>query len=214
MQAVGAPAVRVSTLRGEGQDDVPAEGEAVHDGGAEPRVGERLRPATERLVGGDRDAVLLLPLGQNLEQQFSAPAVQLHVAGFVDAQKINTAVAADGLGQLLVVRGLHQLIDDERRLGLQEWDLASTAVAVDTFGTMPPEAYDGFCRAYGSDIPLWYGYVIMRSVRELRLVTAQWDGELQYSRPAAAIGLTDLVGAEPVSFSLCVVVYRLTGIGN
>src|SRR5690606_29121176 len=48
-------------------DDRAVEGQAVHDGRAEPGVSERLRPAAEGLVGGDGDAVLLLALGQHLE---------------------------------------------------------------------------------------------------------------------------------------------------
>ena len=44
-----------------------------------------------------------LPLGQNLEQQFRAAAVEFHVAKLVQTQEINSAVAGDGLGQLLVV---------------------------------------------------------------------------------------------------------------
>jgi hypothetical protein len=61
---------------GAGFDDVAAEGEPVDDGGAEPGVGEGLAPAGERLVGGDRDRVLLLALGENLEEEFGGTAVE------------------------------------------------------------------------------------------------------------------------------------------
>ncbi|MBP2067610.1 hypothetical protein J2Z30_008677 [Streptomyces iranensis] len=54
----------------------------------------------ERLVGGDGDAVLLLALGQHLEQQLGAVPGQFHVSEFVDAQKIDAAVAGDGLREL------------------------------------------------------------------------------------------------------------------
>jgi hypothetical protein len=40
---------------GAGLDDLSGEGEAVDDGGAEPRVDKGLRPTGERLVTGDRD---------------------------------------------------------------------------------------------------------------------------------------------------------------
>ena len=40
--------------------------------GAEPRVGERLGPAGEGLVAGDRDAVGLLAFREDLEQQLGA----------------------------------------------------------------------------------------------------------------------------------------------
>lgn len=67
---VGQPELRCSGL-----DDVAADGQPVDDGGAEPRVGERFRPAGEALVGGNRDGVLLLPLRQDLDQQFGAELV-------------------------------------------------------------------------------------------------------------------------------------------
>ena len=58
-----------------GLDDGAVEREPVHDRGAEPGVGERFRPAGERLVGGDRDRVVLFPLGEDLEQQFGSSTV-------------------------------------------------------------------------------------------------------------------------------------------
>lgn len=100
---------------GAGLDDVAAEGEAVDDGSAEPRVGEGLCPAREGFVRGDRHAVLFLPLGQNLEEEFGAAAVEFHVAELIDAQKIDAAVAGDGLGQLLLVGGLYELVAQLRR---------------------------------------------------------------------------------------------------
>ncbi len=36
-----------------------------------------------------------LPLGQHLEQQLSAAPVEFHVAEFVDAEKVNAAVAGN-----------------------------------------------------------------------------------------------------------------------
>ncbi|MEU7205475.1 aminoglycoside phosphotransferase family protein [Streptomyces sp. NPDC045470] len=64
------------------------------------------------------------------------------------------------------------LLDFERTsLGLPEWDLTSTAVAADTFGSLSPKSYNGFCRAYGHDVMTWPGYPVLRGVRELRLVT-------------------------------------------
>jgi len=64
-----------SIAAGAGLDDVPAEGEAVDDGGAEPWVGECLRPAAEAVVAGDRDGVLFFAFGQDLEEQLGAAAV-------------------------------------------------------------------------------------------------------------------------------------------
>src|SRR5215471_18199931 len=95
---------------GAGFDDGAVEGEPVDDGGAEAGVGEGLGPAAERLVGGDPDTRLFLPLGQNLEQQFGTALVEFHIAQFVNAQQVDAAVTVDGLGELLVVGGLDQFV--------------------------------------------------------------------------------------------------------
>lgn len=87
---------------GAGFGDGAAEGETIDNGCAD----ERLRPRPERLVGRDRDAGLLLPLGQHLEEQFGPAAVEFHVAQFVDAEQIDSAVAGDRLSQLPIVGGL------------------------------------------------------------------------------------------------------------
>src|SRR5580704_5100519 len=97
---------------GAGFDDVAAEGDAVDDGGAQARVGEGLGPAAEGLVGRDRDAGLFLPFGEDLEEELGAAAVEFHVAELVDAEQVDAAVADDGLGQLLVVGGPGQLVDE------------------------------------------------------------------------------------------------------
>jgi hypothetical protein len=64
-----------------------------------------------RLVGGDRDGRALLAFGENLEQQFCAAAIQLHVPQLVDQDQIDSAVAVDQLGQLLVVGGFDEFVD-------------------------------------------------------------------------------------------------------
>lgn len=78
---------------GAGLEDVAAEGEPVDDGGAESGVGEGLAPAGEGVVGGDDDGVLLLAFGEDLEEEFGAAAVELHVAEFVDAEQVRLAGA-------------------------------------------------------------------------------------------------------------------------
>lgn len=65
---------------GSGLDDRAVEHEAVDDRGAETRVGERLGPVGERLIGRDRHRCLLLALSEHLEEQFGAAAVELHVS--------------------------------------------------------------------------------------------------------------------------------------
>ncbi|WP_189957953.1 hypothetical protein [Streptomyces alanosinicus] len=64
------------------------------------------------------------------------------------------------------------LMDFERTsLGPPEWDLTSTAVAYDTFGTVSDEQYAAYCELYGYDVRKWPGYPTLRGIRELRLVT-------------------------------------------
>jgi transposase len=99
---------------GAGLDDVAAEGQPVDDGGAEPGIGEGLGPAGKRVVGRDRDGGFLLAVGEHLEQQFRAALIELHIAQFIDAKQIDAAVAGDGLGELLVIGGLDELVDELR----------------------------------------------------------------------------------------------------
>ena len=54
---------------------------------------------------------LLLPFGEDLEEQLGAAPVEFHVAELVDAEQVDAAVAGDGLGQLRVVGGLDELVD-------------------------------------------------------------------------------------------------------
>ena len=63
------------------------------------------------VVGGDGDARFLFPFRQNLEEQLGAAPVEFHVAELVDAEQVDAAVAGDGLGELLVVGGLDELVD-------------------------------------------------------------------------------------------------------
>ena len=106
--------MREAVAAGAGLDDVPAEGEAVDDGGAEPGVGEGPGPAAEAVVAGDRDGGLLLPFGQDLEQQFGAALVEFHVAELVEAEELDPAVAGDGAGQLTFVGGFDEFVDELR----------------------------------------------------------------------------------------------------
>ncbi len=72
-----------------------AEGEAVNDGGGEPRVVEGLAPLGERRVGGDGDGGALFALGQDLEEQFGAARVEVDVVELVQAEQVEPAVAGD-----------------------------------------------------------------------------------------------------------------------
>ncbi len=68
-----------------------------------------VQPA-EGLVGGDGDAVLLLAFGEDLEEEFGASAVEFHVAELIGAEQPDAAVAGDRPVRLLLVGGLHQLV--------------------------------------------------------------------------------------------------------
>jgi hypothetical protein len=48
-------------------------------------------------------------IGEDLEEQFGAAAVEFHVA---DAQQVDAAVTGDGLVELLVLGGLDELVDE------------------------------------------------------------------------------------------------------
>lgn len=75
-------------------------------------------------------------------------------------------------GNIAVTPTTAYLMDFERTsLGPPEWDLTSTAITTDTFGTLAPHAYRDFCKAYGHDVTTWQGYPVLRAIRELRLVT-------------------------------------------
>ena len=97
---------------GAGFDDGGVVGEAVDDRGAQAGVGEGVGPGGEGLVGRDRDGVLLLAFGEDLEQQFGASPVELHVAELVNDEEVDAAVAVDGLGELFLVGGFDELVHE------------------------------------------------------------------------------------------------------
>ena len=96
---------------GAGLDDVGFEGDPVHDRGAEPGVGEGAGPFGERGVRRDRDRGAFLAFGEHLEQQLRAAAVEFEVAQLIEAEQVDPAVAGDGAGEVFVVGGLDQLVD-------------------------------------------------------------------------------------------------------
>jgi hypothetical protein len=95
-----------------GFDDGAVEGEPVDDGGAEPGIGAGVASFAEGGVGGDRDAVLFLAFGQDLEEHFGAAAVEFEVGQLIDAEQVDASVAGDGLGELFLVGGLDQFVDE------------------------------------------------------------------------------------------------------
>ncbi|MFG2697791.1 phosphotransferase enzyme family protein [Kitasatospora sp. NPDC048407] len=73
-------------------------------------------------------------------------------------------------GNLAVTATAAHLLDFERTaLGPPAWDLTSTAVAHDSFGSLSTPGYAAFCTAYGADVTEWPGYPVLRAIRELRV---------------------------------------------
>jgi aminoglycoside phosphotransferase len=132
-------------------------------GHADPftRLTERL--TTVRVLDeGDRD-FLLARLDQLRRAWAHLPSGRPTSVIHGDAWAGNCAVTGDGRRILL---------DFERTsLGHPEWDLTSTAVALDTTGTLTEAAYQDFCVAYGYDVRDWPGYPTLRAIRELRMTT-------------------------------------------
>ncbi|MFI8932515.1 phosphotransferase family protein [Streptomyces sp. NPDC053474] len=125
------------------------------------RITERLSAA--RSVSADDRRWLLNHL-RELKQQWSClPTGQPQCVIHGDAWGGNCAVPEEGAALLL---------DFERTsIGPPEWDLTSTAVAHDTFGSLSTDRYAAYCKLYGRDVKDWAGYPTLRGIRELRLVT-------------------------------------------
>lgn len=124
------------------------------------RITDRL--AAARSVSDDDQEWLLHRLDALRQEWNHLPAGQPECVIHGDAWGGNCAVTADGA----------VLMDFERTsVGPPEWDLLSTAIEHDTFGTLPEDRYRKYCEAYGYDVMTWGGYPILRGIRELRLVS-------------------------------------------
>ncbi|MFI8769222.1 phosphotransferase family protein [Streptomyces sp. NPDC053792] len=131
-----------------------------------PFVRIRTRLAASRTVT-DEDRAWLLNRLDGLEKGWRAlpPGGRTECVVHGDAWTGNCAVTT-GPDRRAV------LLDFERTaFGPPEWDLTSTAIAYDTFGTLPQEKYRAYCDRYGYDVMDWSGYTTLRGIRELRLVT-------------------------------------------
>ena len=131
---------------------------------------------SEGVVGGDGDAVLLFTLGENLEQQFGAVAVQFHVSELVNAEEVDAAVAGDGLVQLLLVGCLDQLVHE---LGSQR-----VADAVALHGGL------GGVGSLASQLARWGGATVIGTVRR--------TADLDRVDPAVAAHIVALDTEDPV----------------
>lgn len=68
--------------------------------------------------------------------------------------------------------------------GPREWDLIQTAMYYDSFGWHTESEYADFVTGYGFDVRKWAGYAVLRSIRELLMVT--WLSQNAGANPRAA----------------------------
>ncbi|MFJ4078451.1 phosphotransferase enzyme family protein [Streptomyces iakyrus] len=68
--------------------------------------------------------------------------------------------------------------------GPREWDLIQTAMYYDSFGWHTEAEYADFVAGYGFDVREWPGYTVLRSIRELLMVT--WLSQNVGTNPRAA----------------------------
>ncbi|MEU6340668.1 aminoglycoside phosphotransferase family protein [Streptomyces sp. NPDC046977] len=68
--------------------------------------------------------------------------------------------------------------------GPREWDLMQTAMYYDSFGWHTEAEYADFVAGYGFDVREWSGYTVLRSIRELLMVT--WLSQNAGANPRAA----------------------------
>ncbi|WP_329384211.1 aminoglycoside phosphotransferase family protein [Streptomyces sp. NBC_01716] len=86
---------------------------------------------------------------------------------------------------LLDAEGHPKVIDlDGFATGPREWDLMQTAMYYDSFGWHTEAEYADFAVGYGFDVRQWSGYTVLRSVRELLMVT--WLSQNAGASPRAA----------------------------
>jgi hypothetical protein len=96
---------------GPGLDDVGVEGEPVHHCCGEAGVGEGVAPFGEGGVGGAGDGRPFFSGGDDLEQQLRAARIQGEVADLIQAEQVEPGVAAEDAGELFVVGGFGELVD-------------------------------------------------------------------------------------------------------
>lgn len=137
------------------------------------RVGRRL----SRAEIGDGTRSYLTGLAQELAYRyerldFVLPAGHLH--------------GDFNVGNVLRDSGEHpRVIDlDGFAVGPREWDLTQTAMYYDSFGWHTAREYAQFAESYGFDVRQWSGYSVLRSVRELLMIT--WLAQNAGANPRAA----------------------------
>jgi aminoglycoside phosphotransferase (APT) family kinase protein len=137
------------------------------------RVGDRLGHA----VIPARTRAYLRSLGEELAAeydrlQFALPAGPVHG----DFNVGNVLRDAAGHPRVIDLDGFVT--------GPREWDLMQTAMYYDSFGWHTEAEYADFVEGYGFDVRQWSGYAVLRSVRELLMVT--WLSQNAGTNPQAA----------------------------
>ncbi|WP_314414166.1 phosphotransferase enzyme family protein [Streptomyces kroppenstedtii] len=137
------------------------------------KVAQRL----ERAAIPDRTRAYLDSLTEELAAEydrlrFALPAGALHG----DFNVGNVLLDAAGGAKVIDLDGFVT--------GPREWDLMQTAMYYDSFGWHTEAEYVDFVESYGFDVRQWSGYVVLRSVRELLMVT--WLSQNAGTNPRAA----------------------------
>lgn len=63
-------------------------------------------------VGTDSDRRLLYPLGEDLEEEFRAAAVEFDLAQLIDDEQVHPPVSGDGAGELFLIVCLRELVHE------------------------------------------------------------------------------------------------------
>ncbi|MER5822685.1 aminoglycoside phosphotransferase family protein [Streptomyces mirabilis] len=136
---------------------------AFEIGELDPFVRIETRLSQARSLPEDDRAWLLARLAELRAAWANLPTGHPRCIVHGDAWRGNVAV---------IDNGKPILMDFERAsVGQPEWDLTSTAGALDTFGSISRGEYLAFCRAYGYDVRTWDGYPVLLGIRELRQVS-------------------------------------------
>ncbi|MEU0210150.1 aminoglycoside phosphotransferase family protein [Streptomyces canus] len=136
---------------------------------------DRIASRLERAAIPESTRAFLRSMARDLEEEygrlkFSLPSGHLH--GDFNVGNVDTA-------------GHPRVIDlDGFATGPREWDLMQTAMYYDSFGWHTEVEYADFVAGYGFDVREWAGYAVLRSVRELLVVT--WLLQNAGANPQAA----------------------------
>ncbi len=137
------------------------------------KVRDRLEQAQ---ISGDSRAYLL-SLAEELEGDYSHLDFALPAGPVHGDFNVGNVLHDDA--------GKPKVIDlDGFAIGPREWDLMQTAMYYDSFGWHSETEYADFVAGYGWDVRTWNDYGVMRSIRELLMIT--WLSQNAATDPRAA----------------------------